>query len=74
MDKKLLYDWVFHYNHYTKLWNAAKRDDRDSLFSNNADEKVLRSSNIDTLIEIICRTKGNKDQLNKLTNEQRTRN
>lgn len=68
MDKKQLYDWVFHYNHYTGLWNAAKRGNQEALFSNNSDERVLRSSDINTLVEIICKTKGTNKQLKQLFN------
>lgn len=47
-------DWVFHYNIYTKKWEAAKREHYVELFSGDKGN-VLKSSSISTLIEIINR-------------------
>lgn len=59
-----IYDWVFHYNIYTNLWEAAKRDNYFELF--NGGKNVLRSSDIKTLITIINRTNGDNDKISKL--------
>lgn len=66
MNKQNLYDWVFHYNHFTDLWGAARRDDKDLLFSSIKSDKILRSKNIQTLIELICITNGDKQKINNL--------
>lgn len=63
---KKLEGWVFVYNTYTNKWMASKRDNYYDLFSNISSDKVLKSSNINTLIEIIIKTQGEKTKIKKL--------
>lgn len=59
-----LYDWVFHYNHYTKLWAAYHRDDHKAYF--NAEESlhpILRHSNIKVLMRHIADSNGDPELL-----------
>jgi hypothetical protein len=60
-----LHDWIFHYNVYTSKWEAAKRDNYTDLFSSRK-ENILRSSRIETLVEIIRKTNGEKKKINQL--------
>ena len=53
-----LYDYIFHYNHYTELWNAIPRDLYTKYWDNDDLNEVLKSKNVDTLVEMI--TKGIK--------------
>jgi hypothetical protein len=53
-----LYDWVFHYNHFTELWYAIPREMYNRYWDNDDVNGVLKSKDISTLIEII--TKGIK--------------
>jgi hypothetical protein len=53
-----LYDWVFHYNHFTELWHAVPREMYNRYWDNDDIKGVLKSKDINTLIEII--TKGIK--------------
>lgn len=48
-----LYDYTFHYNHYTKKWSAIPRDKYMEYWNNQNAEGILKSSNIKTLIELI---------------------
>lgn len=66
MDKSNLYGWIFHYNHFTAAWSAARREDYNDLFSNRKSTNVLSSSKIETLVEIICRTNGDASKISKL--------
>lgn len=66
MNKRYLHNWVFHYNHYTDLWNAVRREDYTLLFSNLKSDKVLKSKHIETLVELICLTDGKESKLNKI--------
>lgn len=50
-----LYDYLLHYNHFDKIWNAIPRDKVNDYWNNRNIEGVLRSKNIKTLIEIITR-------------------
>lgn len=63
---KKLEGWVFVYNTYTNKWMASKRDNYYDLFSNISSDKVLKSNNINTLIEIIIKTQGEKTKIKKL--------
>ena len=66
MNKKILYDWLFHYNPFTKLWCATTRSNKDLLFNNEKSPNVIKSSNINTLIEIIVMGKGDINTINNL--------
>lgn len=59
-----LHDWLFHYNIYIKKWEATKRDNYRALFCGG--DNIFRSSNIDTLIELIRKTNGEKKKIKKL--------
>ena len=50
-----LYDWVFHYNHFTELWNAIPRDMYNKYWDNDEIEYVLKSKDFNTLVEIIIK-------------------
>jgi hypothetical protein len=51
-----LYDYVFHYNPYDKVWSAIPRESQHSYWNGNPSEDVIKSSKIETLVELI--TKG----------------
>lgn len=51
-----LYNWVFHFNPHTNLWNAVTRDNYNELFSGG--KNVLRSKEINTLIKLITKLDG----------------
>jgi hypothetical protein len=50
-----LYDYLIHYNPYTKLWSAVPRDLYPAYWSNRKVEGVISSKKIKTLIELICK-------------------
>lgn len=50
-----LYGYVFHYNPYEKLWNAIPRDVYNSYFSDRFTDGILKSKDINTLIEILSK-------------------
>lgn len=50
-----LYDYVFHYNHYTELWNAIPKDKYNRYWNNDDVEGVLKSKSIDTLVSMIVK-------------------
>lgn len=66
MENNELYDWVFRFNTMDGKWYCAKRDHYNDLFSNIKSEHVLKSSSINTLIEIINKTDGNKSKIKNL--------
>ena len=65
MKNENLYEWVFHFNPYTQNWRACKRNEYLDLF-NKPESNFLISKNISTLRELIEKTDGNIDKINKL--------
>lgn len=61
-------DWVFHFNIHTEKWEAAKRENYNELFSGD-EGNVIKSSSVDTLIQLIEKTDGDVDKLRKLTRQ-----
>lgn len=58
--------WMFMYNEFTGNWQAAKREDSSLLYNDIKSSKVLKSKNLDTLIDIIRRTGGNSKEIKSL--------
>lgn len=50
-----LYDYIFHYNHYTELWNAIPRSLYVKYWDNDDVSGVLKSKDISVLIEMITK-------------------
>lgn len=63
---KNIHNWVFHFNTYTQKWEAVKREHYSDLFSKQSSPHILRSSNVNHLAELIERTDGDKDKIEKL--------
>lgn len=68
MNNENLYGWLFTFNPYTQLWNAAEREDSFQLFSgaDRSSDDVLYNKNIDVLIELINKTEGKPSKIKKL--------
>jgi hypothetical protein len=56
------YDWLFHYNAYSSSWTGYHRDDQVAYW-NGSESKyaIIKSSKIETVMEIIKKTEGNKE-------------
>lgn len=63
-----LYGWAFNYNPHTQNWRAIKREHYTEMFSKTEDENgpMLVSRDIQTLIDLIVRTNGEKESIDKL--------
>jgi hypothetical protein len=48
-----LYDYIFHYNPFTKLWSAIPREKHNEYWNNMETDGVLKSENINTLMILI---------------------
>jgi hypothetical protein len=64
-----LYDWIFRYNSYTNNWCATQRDNYHDLFSDVDSDEVLKSSSIETLIEIINKINGDINNIKSILNK-----
>jgi hypothetical protein len=65
-DMSYLYDWVFHYNHYNNIWSAIPRDVYKQYWDKYDLPGVIRSSKIETLLELLHKSKGDIDLLNEI--------
>ncbi len=63
----ILYNYQWHYNPYTEKWSVVHRDFSNELY--NGGDNVISSSNPNTLIKIILRTKGDFSKIEELVNE-----
>lgn len=63
---KNLDNWVFRFHTQDKVWCAARREHYKELFNNYKSEHVLRSIDVDTLLELISRTGGVRAEIEKL--------
>ncbi len=67
-DMSYLYDWTFHYNHYTKQWAAVPRDVYNQYWDKYDLPGIIRSSKLETLLELLHKSKGDVDLLNEIVN------
>lgn len=65
-----LYHWIFHFNEYTGLWNAVHRDHYHDYWSNRNFGGVISSRNIGTLVELVKKTNGDPEKIEKLVGDQ----
>lgn len=52
----VLYNYVFHYNHFDDLWYAIPREKYTQYWDNEMTAGVLNSKEIETLIHHILRS------------------
>jgi len=60
-DLSYLEDWVFHYNSFTEQWAAIPRETYSEYWSNYKNAGVLRSKHLNTLLDLLHKSKGNTD-------------
>jgi hypothetical protein len=71
-DQSYLDDYVFHYSSLTDQWSAIPREYYTQYWSNYNMKNIIRSRSFNTLLDIIHKTKGDLNDLNKklnITNE-----
>jgi hypothetical protein len=62
-----LHDYVFHYNVFTCVWNAIPRELYLEYWKDYKIEGVLRSKELETLLGLLNKYKGNVEQINRET-------
>lgn len=69
MEENLDYleDWVFHYNSINSQWAAVPRETYTEYWNDYSHPKVIRSKQLNTLLEILHKTKGDVVLIEKLT-------
>lgn len=63
-----LTDWVFHFNPYMKQWAAVPRETYTEYWNDYKHAGVLRSKNLNTLLELLHRAKGDADVIENIIN------
>jgi len=54
-----MYEWLFHYNPYEKLWAAFKREDKEKYFNGElAESNYCRAKEFEILVDYILKSKG----------------
>ena len=66
MKNEILNDWIFRLNPYNNKWLTAKRENYHDLMNNINSNKVISSSSVDTLTDLIIRTGGNIKEMHKI--------
>lgn len=61
-----LHDYVFHYNMFTRNWAAIPRESYQAYWSDMNHPGIIRSSSIDTLIEIVKKVEYDPQFLDKI--------
>jgi len=60
-DLAYLEDWVFHFNSFRNEWAAIPRETYSEYWNNYKHAGVLRSKHLNTLLDLLHKTKGNKE-------------
>ena len=55
-----LYKYFFHFNIYTKEWNAFKRENAGKYLNDYNDPDILRAEDINTIIKYITSGQAKK--------------
>lgn len=61
-----LEDWVFHYNIHIDKWAAIPRDNYHDYWNDFSNPNIIRSSKIETLLELLHKTKGDASLIDEL--------
>jgi hypothetical protein len=62
-----LNDWVFHFNPYTEMWAAIPKDHYQDYWNDYAHADILRSTHLNTLIDLLHKSKGDVEMIHSLT-------
>jgi len=67
-NETLLQNWVFHFNPTTGLWSGFHRDDYLSYWNNYNDKRIIRSKDINVIVELIKRINGDVTMIDDFIN------
>ncbi len=65
-----LEDWVFHFNSISEEWAAIPRETYSEYWNNYKHSDVLRSKHLNTILDLLHKSKGNKDIIEDITRGQ----
>jgi hypothetical protein len=67
IDLSYLEDWVFHFNSFTEQWAAIPRGLYNEYWNDYKNPNILRSKSLDTLLELLHKSKGDTKLIEKIT-------
>lgn len=53
MKNEYLHEWVFHFNPYTREWNAFLRIHYTDYFNGMGGDNIIRASSMDELLKMV---------------------
>lgn len=66
-DLDYLNDWVFHFNIHAEQWAAIPREIYNEYWNDYKHAGVLRSKHLNTLLDLLHKSKGNVDIIEDIT-------
>jgi hypothetical protein len=66
-DLSYLEEWVFHFNSFTEEWAAVPRGTYKEYWNQYDHQDVLRSRNLNSLLDLLHKSKGDREVIEKLT-------
>jgi hypothetical protein len=63
-----MYNWIFHFNPFTEVWNAIPRDFYNEYWSDGENPRILRSRNISDLKDLLYKAHGDEDTIKEILN------
>jgi hypothetical protein len=65
-ENDCLFNWIFHYNPISKVWNAIPRDKYNDYWNNINCDDIIKSTQISTLVDLIIKMNNSNLDLNSL--------
>jgi hypothetical protein len=69
-DLSYLEEWVFHFNSFTEEWAAVPRETYDEYWNEYNHPDVLRSKQLNTLLDLLHKSKGDKEVIDHIISGQ----
>lgn len=69
IEQAYMQDWVFHYNIFTKLWNAIPRELYNVYWNNSHIPDVLKAKHLNVLLDLLHRCKGDVELIKEIAKD-----
>jgi hypothetical protein len=67
-NENLLQNWVFHFSPHTNLWSGFHRDNYLSYWNDYNSKHVIRSKDINVIVELIKKINGDVTMIDDFIN------
>lgn len=69
VEQTYLYEWFFHYNPNTQLWNAIPRGAQTDYWNNASHPDVLRAKHLNILLAMLERCQGDAEMVREINSD-----